>query len=253
MTRVTGEGAKRTFLTIDGVIRLLAENKEDFTRQELVSLARLSFGIQTPPDTWTMTSSYNSSHTSSSILNSIESSVKFNLSSRLPSSITSVLIPLLKSFIHLHIDGANNIAEAMDSLVSIMPSLVTQVYNRPVHDSSIGEGVLIQSDLSIPSKKLNYTDHRKSANLNILFLNNMEGHKGDDKVTVQLCGSHSKHIKHFNEDFLANRTTSELVRNGVDLVISSRGMSPGLKQSLSQEGIAVMEYIGDQVKIFVHV
>ena len=248
---MTGEGVKRTFLTIDGVIRLLAENKEDFTRQELVSLARLSSGIQTPPDMLTITSSYSPSLTFSSILNSVKSSVKLNLSSRLPSSIASVLIPLLMSFIHLHLDGDDKVLDAMDSLVNLMPSLVTQVYNRPVHDSSIGEGVLIQSGLSIPSLKINNTSHGKATKCKILVLNNMEDSKGKEyKVTVQLCGSQSKHIKHFNDDNLAKMTTLELVRNGVNLVISSRGMTPRLKQSLSQMGIAAVEFVGDQVTYF---
>ena len=40
MARVTGEGAKRAFLTIDAVIRALSENSAHYTRQELVCVTR---------------------------------------------------------------------------------------------------------------------------------------------------------------------------------------------------------------------
>ena len=235
MTRVTGEGAKRTFLTIDGVIRaLVTENRaaESFTRQELV----VSLMSHIPDDNITLSHSpRDMCHTVSpdtasqdrdtpisgcncpalvtlSVMSTLQTSVTHNLSARLPTTITDVLIPLLVSFLRLNVTNrapSSCIAENMSSLGSKMPSLVTEVYNRPVFDSSIGEGVIIQPGLTVESTKLNFIK-KTARSLKMVLFNNLRDETGEANVIVQCLGADAAHIKHHNSDHLARIMGEEL-------------------------------------------
>ena len=265
---MTGEGAKRTFLTIDGVIRaLVTENRaESFTRQELV----VSLTSHIPDDNIGAPLSHSPRdmcHTASqdrdtpisgcncpalvtlSVMSTLQTSVTHNLSSRLPSTITDVLTPLLSSFMRQQVTSNSPrgcIAESLSSLGIKMPSLVTEVYNRPVFDSAMGEGVIIQPGLTVGSRKLNFG--KKSArNVNIVLLNNLRDMSEEPKVTVQCLGAEAVHIKHHNSDHLARIMGEELRGAKVDLVIALRGLDSRVKQEIKRNDIAIVEHIGEQV------
>ena len=272
MTRVTGEGAKRTFLTIDGVIRaLVTENRaaESFTRQELV----VSLMSHIPDDNITLSHSpRDMCHTVSpdtasqdrdtpisgcncpalvtlSVMSTLQTSVTHNLSARLPTTITDVLIPLLVSFLRLNVTNrapSSCIAENMSSLGSKMPSLVTEVYNRPVFDSSIGEGVIIQPGLTVESTKLNFIK-KTARSLKMVLFNNLRDETGEANVIVQCLGADAAHIKHHNSDHLARIMGEELRGAKVDLVIALRGLDSRVKQEIKRNDIAIVEHIGEQV------
>ena len=277
MTRVTGEGAKRTFLTIDGVIRaLVTENRaaaaESFTRQELV----VSLTSHIPDDNIGAVSHSprDMCHTVSpdrasqdrdtpisgcncpalvtlSVMSTLQTSVTHNLSARLPSTITDVLTPLLSSFMRQQVTSNSPrgcIAESLSSLGIKMPSLVTEVYNRPVFDSAMGEGVIIQPGLTVGSRKLNFS--KKSArNVKIVLLNNLRDKAGEPKVTVQCLGAEAVHIKHHNSDHLARITGEELRRAGVDLVLALGGLDTRVRQEIRRCDMAMVEHIGEQVRL----
>ena len=270
---MTGEGAKRTFLTIDGVIRtLVTENRaaaESFTRQELVvsltshipddNIGALS---HSPRDMCHTVSPDRASQdrdtpisgcncpalVTLSVMSTLQTSVTHNLSARLPSTITDVLTPLLSSFMRQQVTSNSPrgcIAESLSSLGIKMPSLVTEVYNRPVFDSAMGEGVIIQPGLTVGSRKLNFS--KKSArNVKIVLLNNLRD-LGEPKVTVQCLGAEAVHIKHHNSDHLARVTGEELRRAGVDLVLALGGLDTRVRQEIRRCDMAVVEHIGEQV------
>ena len=152
MTRVTGEAAKRTFLTIDGVIRALVTQSAapGFTRQELVvslmshipddTIAPLSHSLRDRCRTVSRGASQDRDTSISGCncptlgtLSPVMNSVTRSISARLPSSITDVLTPLLSTFMTLHVasDSRRCLADSLTSLGIRMPSLVTEVYNRP--------------------------------------------------------------------------------------------------------------------------
>ena len=271
MTRVTGEGAKRTFLTIDGVIRaLVTENRaaESFTRQELVvSLTESHIpddnigAVSHSPRDMCHTASQDRDTPISgcncpalvtlSVMSTLQTSVTHNLSARLPSTITDVLTPLLSSFMRQQVTSNSPpgcIAKSLSSLGIKMPSLVTEVYNRPVFDSVMGEGVIIQPGLTVGSRKLNF--HKKSArNIKIVLLNNLRDKGGEPRVTVQCLGAEAVHIKHHNTDHLARITGEELRRAEVDLVLVLRGLDTRVRQEIGSCDVAVVEHIGEQVRL----
>ena len=270
---MTGEGAKRTFLTIDGVIRaLVTENRaaESFTRQELVvslmshipddNIAALSHSPRdmchtvspdgAPQDRDTPISGCNCpALVTLSVMSTLQTSVTHNLSARLPSTVTDVLIPLLASFLRLHVTSrapSSCIAESLISLGIKMPSLVTEVYNRPMFDSSMGEGVIIQPGLTVGSTKLNFTK-KTARSLKIILFNNRRDETGEPSVIVQCLGADAAHIKHHNSDHLARITGEELKGAKVDLVLAIRGLDCRVKQEIKRNDIAVVEHIGEQV------
>lgn len=149
MTRETGEGAKRSFLTIDGMICSLNENRENFTRQELVSyivsamtaLGRDTYNddiddMDTPddnddndhhlePDVTISGSNYNHD-TPAHLIEAVKSSVTHNLSCRLPPMVCDILTPLILSYIGLMVDRTPgrvpaDIMGMLDTLVTLLP------------------------------------------------------------------------------------------------------------------------------------
>lgn len=117
-----------------------------------------------------------------------------------------------------------------------LPSQLIQIHNRPVHDSFIGEGFLLQQCLTIPSQKLNFSKKPKFSDVKIVLLNNKDDGLSENVLKVQLIGSESRHIKYFCDDRQASNVVEELVKAGLDLVICQYGVKPRLKQALVEAG-----------------
>ena len=239
---MTGDGAKRAFLTIDGVIRKMTENTDSLTRQEWVinfnralnSLTRVSSEPSSP---------YHCS-SSSSPLASVMSSIESSLLCRLPSNICATLLPLLSSLIKIYVKEGRCIVDQLDVVVRILSRMLIQVYNRPVQESHLGEGLLIQTRLSLPSTRLNMINSAAN-NMRIIILDNISDDE-DENIIVNLSSVNAKHIKHFNPDARTEKMMKKLSDAGVDLVLCSGGVQPRLKQSLRHEDIALVEYIGQE-------
>ena len=146
MTRVTGEGAKRSFLTIDGMISSLNQNRESYTRQELISslvstmsgagrdtqsddinddddnCLHLDHGVTLcnyNTDTGDTPSSYS--------IDGVKSCVSQSLSCRLPPMVCDVLTPLILSYIGVHLTTAagrdHDTRGMLDTMVTEMPGI----------------------------------------------------------------------------------------------------------------------------------
>ena len=148
MTRITGEGAKRSFLTIDGMICRLNENRESYTRQELISslVSTLSgagrdtlsddinddddddncldldhgvtmYGGNYNTDTGDTPSSYS--------IDGVKSCVSQSLSCRLPPMVCDVLTPLILSYIGLSTAAGwdHDTRGMLDTMVTLMSGI----------------------------------------------------------------------------------------------------------------------------------
>ena len=225
----------------------------EMSRQELVRL--LQTGLQTdlqtdlpdrPGGTEECEADCDMRDTSdrlSFLLSSVSTSLRSDLCCRLPGPVASQLSQLTVSLVRLRTERARCEAEwsaRLDSLVTSLPCLLTVLYSGPVSSSEVGEGLLLQASLSLPSSKLNFTHGHTGRALTVIVLG--QDRKPETEVTVRLCGGQARHIKHFQAD------TREAVRRlreaGVDLVISGVGLPPTLRQALRTEDIAAVEHAG---------
>ena len=117
-----------------------------------------------------------------------------------------------------------------------LPSQLIQIHNRPVHDSFIGEGFLLQQCLTIPGQKLNFSKKPKVRDIKIVLLNNKDDGLSENILKVQLLGPGSRHIKYFCDDSQASNVADELMKAGLDLVICQYGVKPRLKQAIVEAG-----------------
>lgn len=102
MTAITGEGSKRMFLTLDGLMYQINENRDGFSRQELISdiSSLLTKSVFKDFQDFFKTESNNE------ILDSVKTSIKDNLSCRLPQMICDVLFPLIMSYFSLYLQNS---------------------------------------------------------------------------------------------------------------------------------------------------
>ena len=240
LRKVNGEGSKRTFLAVERMLELLSSL--EMTRQELVSLVQS--GLQSLSEISQEKETVSCECELSSLLRSVSTSLRSSLSSRLPGPVSAQLSQLTVNLVRLTTERASSAAEwreRLEVVVTSLPSLVTLLYNRPVSDSDLGEGILLQGSLSLPSSKLSFT-HPTSARISLIVLSHDK--RGETEVTVQLCGAEATHIRHFQRDTLTRQTLARLREAGVDLVISSVGLAPALRQALRAEDIAGVEHVG---------
>ena len=134
----------------------------------------------------------------SSLQARLSSSLTSSLACRLPGTVCGHLCQLTLSLVRLQSEAASSVLEWRDRLAELtrgLPCLVTLLYNRPVFHSHLAEGILLQAPLSLPSTRLNLsTSNTSSITLVIL---SQSGKATGSKVTVQLCGDKSTHIRQF--------------------------------------------------------
>ena len=105
MTAITGEGSKRMFLTLDGLMCQINENKDGFSRQELISdISSLLTKSVNTKDGEHQELFKKESH--NEILDSVKTSIKDSLSCRLPQMICDVLFPLIMSYVSLYLQNS---------------------------------------------------------------------------------------------------------------------------------------------------
>ena len=228
----------------------------EMSRQELVQLLQtgLQTGLQRLPQTSRPGGTdgceadcdmRDTSDRLSFLLSSVSTSLRSDLCCRLPGPVASQLSQLTVSLVTLRTERARCEAEwsaRLDSLVTSLPCLLTVLYTSPVSSSEVGEGLVLQASLSLPSSKLNFSHGHTGLALTVIVLG--QDRKPETEVTVRLCGGQARHIKHFQADTGTREAVRRLREAGVDLVISGVGLPPTLRQALRTEDIAAVEHAG---------
>ena len=233
------------FLAVERILETVSSL--DQTRPELVrsveaSLARLSSVSEQPP---CLPPGDCGPPCVSSLLTSLSSSVASSLSCRLPAPVATHLAQLTVSLVRLQTESALTELEwrrRLTELTRALPCLLLLLYNRPVQSSHLAEGVTLQAPLSLPSSTVPASCPATS--ITLIVLSHSSRRTEDSGVIVQLCGERSAHIREFQQDRTARDTVARLREAGVELVISSLGLSPALRHGLRQADIAAVEHCG---------